>query len=542
MMIKMANKRTYDIETSLTLDYRKAAWGIERIVLDSISNHLPADSNGARTFVKLKQDGEYVDLREADRQKETTEVIFEDDGSGYDAGLLSVLFSSKAADALSVGQFGEGLKMAASASLRNDIDVEYRSKNWTAKPFARPENIGGHNLNRLCFRVAENGDQLEGSRTVFTNPTIELVEEIFQLPQKVLALNDDYRELHNEKNDADSSPYAIIIRAITSSPNGFQSGQLGNFSFSARRYNSRIIEMGDKSTSLFIKGVRVRRIGGIFSYDLGIDDISPDRIFADRNKVLDEIGSLLRGCANSSVIEKILQEAHDNPDRNCYEFEAFAKRGKALQTKRDSFTKHYEEIEPPEEVYFSGPKDKIPENLWATTFRRMFGENAVVASYNVNANEDAKLMGYIPIKLNRNLSDYLTGYGIDTADKITRDLEYHWLDKDDLTESEREMLGRVDKINNVVLEERIPVDVRVYSGLFTKTEREVESSAGVCTALEDGTKYIGIKRSQLGDFRDFSETYIHELGHYVTGADDYDRRFTDFFVNALAKIARHYIS
>lgn len=32
----MAEKRTYEIETSLTLDYRKSAWGIERIVHRSI--------------------------------------------------------------------------------------------------------------------------------------------------------------------------------------------------------------------------------------------------------------------------------------------------------------------------------------------------------------------------------------------------------------------------------------------------------------------------------------------------------------------------
>jgi len=43
-------------------------------------------------------------------------LLFEDNGAGYDAGLLSVLFSTKRADALSVGQFGEGLKLIAAAA------------------------------------------------------------------------------------------------------------------------------------------------------------------------------------------------------------------------------------------------------------------------------------------------------------------------------------------------------------------------------------------------------------------------------------------
>jgi len=110
-------EKTYVYKTSLTLDYRKEAWGLERLVLDCISNHLPADSGGTETHVKFKQDGEYVDLKEVDREKEIEEIVMADDGRGYPVALLSVLFSTKT-DHISVGQVGEGLKMAAGASLR----------------------------------------------------------------------------------------------------------------------------------------------------------------------------------------------------------------------------------------------------------------------------------------------------------------------------------------------------------------------------------------------------------------------------------------
>src|SRR3989344_1982495 len=152
----MSEVKTYKIETSLTLDYRKERWGLERIVLDGVSNHLPADSEGNSIYVKLKQDGKYVDLKEADPNKPTEEVIFEDDGKGYDAGLLSVLFSTKGADALSVGQFGEGLKLVAAAALREKLDIEYHSKNWIATPYTKRERIANHDLDRLCFRIIEN--------------------------------------------------------------------------------------------------------------------------------------------------------------------------------------------------------------------------------------------------------------------------------------------------------------------------------------------------------------------------------------------------
>jgi hypothetical protein len=554
------SESTYEIETSLTLDYRKSAWGIERIVLDSIANHLPDDSNGTITSVRLKQDGQFVDLKEADKEKQVEEAVFEDNGSGYDAGLLSVLFSPKAADSLSVGQFGEGLKMVAAAALRHGLDVEYRSRNWRAIPYTKPENIGGHSINRLCFRVTENGDNLEGSRTVFTKPSEALIAEIFELPGKVLALNDSYRELHNEKDNVD---YTLTQFK------GYETYTVPLWKPCAvrksSRYKSRIIEMTDGSTSFFIKGVRIQGSNSLFSYDLGLSNISPDRIFADKESVLDEIEALLKGCSNIEVIEKVLREAHRIPDRYCDEFEAFRDRksaqtlGQNMGLGRPMLTDYFRgrnetnlntllgegkvDIEAGKYLeYLKSYADNMPQNHWVVTFRKLFGEDAVIASHDTNINSDAEIMGYRPIKLNYSVADYLSANGILSADKIENTQEYRWIHDEDLTDSEAEMLRRVREINQVVLGEERDIDVRVYSGLFLKSGREVESSNGVHVTEQDGTKYIGVKRSRLGTLKDFTTTYIHELGHTETGAGDADRRFTEFFVKALSKLSIHYMN
>ncbi|MBI5002216.1 hypothetical protein HZC31_02430 [Candidatus Woesearchaeota archaeon] len=533
----MAETRTYEIETSLVLeDFRQLSWGIERIVLDSISNHLPADSNGTTTSVKLEQDGVYVDWREADRTKKTTELVFEDNGSGYDAGLLSVLFSPKAGDPFSVGQFGEGLKRVASAALKEGLEVEYRSKNWRAKPFRKSEHIGGHNINRLCFRVTENGDRLEGSRTVFTNPSVQLLDEVFQIDKKVLALNKDYTVLYDEKEREDD-PFGFAVYTLENNKNspltsipiaascevlptrntaslldyeiGSQQavGHLTQFRNKAhygsspkRKYNSRIIQMQDDTTSLFVKGVRVEEIEGIFSYDLGLDDISPDRMFVHRDKALDDLEELLKDCTNTEVIEKILQRTHDDPEKWYYECYAFAKRGPSkngLYGEINDDISMLRTIKMFKENLSIKNYLKIQKNLWVTTFKKMYGENAVLASDDVNTNQDALLMEYTPVKLNRCIATYLKENGVQTADTIRKEHEYHWIERSDLTEDEQQMLTRVDEINAALLEERIPIDVRVYSGLFTKTGREVESSKGVQITEADGTRYIGIKRERL---------------------------------------------
>ncbi len=505
----------YEFPTSLTLSYRESAWGLERIVLDSISNHLPADSKGTNVAVKLKQNGIYVDLKQADPSKETEEVVFEDDGAGYDVRLLSILFSSKFADALSVGQFGEGLKLVATAALRKGIRLEYNSRNWTAAPFAKKECIDEHGFSRLCFKVIENGNSLKGSKTVFLNPSKELLDEIFELPEKVLALNEDYRELYNEKDCIDGLSYFL--------------SKLGG-------YNSRIIGLDTEERALFIKGVFVSKIPAIFSYDLGLANIAPDRMFADTDKVLNRVESLLKGCANPEVIAAVLKEAHDNPQKLYYEFMAFENRkvGDILDRK-----KNYNEFEPSFKIEI---KDKYglkgeKENLWASVFKMIYGEKAVIASNDTDINKDAEIMGYKPIKLNGGIADYLKKAGIENADEFVQEKEYRWVSNNELTQDELSVLKRANRINEAIGFKDTP-ETRIYSGLFLKSGREVETSKGVYINKRDGTKFIGIKRSVLKDRNDFDVTYIEELGHHISQAPDYSRAFADYFIQVVADLIR----
>lgn len=535
----MSQTKDYQIETSITLDYRKSAWGLERIVLDGVANHLPEDSNGTKVSVKLKQDGQYVSLNEADPKKKTEEVVFEDDGSGYDAGMLSILFSSKTADELSVGQFGEGLKLVATAALRNGVDIEYHSKNWIANPFAKPERIGGHDVQKLCFDIHENGFNLDGSRTVIRNPSDSLMTEVYQIPDKVLALNDSYKVLSKEFS-------------------GF------GFLSDKKAYPSKIIQLQNGRTTLFIKGVKVQDSQSIFSYDLGLNNITPDRIFADRDRVLDSIENLLKNYASPEAIKTVLVKAFVEPDGNYQEFQAFYNRRQQNQFGVREFEPLEYEFEPIGLGYgkeeFGLPKIRKPltweekqkrkeadlewnarSSPWAIAFRDLFGENAVLESHDVNENRDAELMGYKPVKINPGIASYLKEQGVKDVYGLVKERDYKWIDTSELSESERSLVQRIDEINQVILGKPMPVDVRIYQGLYTRAGREIESAYGVYVTEPSGRKYIGIKRERLGSLEDFTEAYIHELGHDVTGAGDANRAFTEFFVKALSKLAIFYM-
>jgi len=104
------------LETSLTLEYEKKNWGVERICLDGIQNHLPSDSKGEHVWVRCLIDGNWVTLDEARQRKDEIEAVrFADDGVGFDVRNLALLYSTKSEEEGSSGQFGEGMKMMAAA-------------------------------------------------------------------------------------------------------------------------------------------------------------------------------------------------------------------------------------------------------------------------------------------------------------------------------------------------------------------------------------------------------------------------------------------
>jgi len=522
--------KTYEIETSLTLDYRKSMWGLERIVLDGVSNHLPDDSHGTKISVLFKQNGEYVDYKDASSETKVEEVVFSDNGTGYDAGLLSVLFSTKTADSLSVGQHGEGLKLVAAAALREGLDIEYQSRNWTAVPYKKHERIGRNNIERLCFRITENGSHLEGSRTIVKNPNEDFVKEVFSLPDKVLLLNDNYTELYNEGNRESD----LIVKYI-------------NFG-KTKTYPSKIIELGNGSTDLFVKGVKIQKIDSIFSYDLGIDEITPDRYFANRNKMLETIENLLKTCKDTEIIERVLRTAELEPDRNYEEFAAFMPRVedpfqsvRKLEPIRYKAVMEDGKIAGLEDMFEGKEPDKmfskiLPENSWLATFKRMYGENAILANQmDTNINKDAEIMGFRTVTLNNAVEGYLESIGVRRARERDFKKDYRWILEEDLTQDEREVLEFSNDINQMYGLQKIPI--RIFSGVFFDTGRESESDLGVWIMEKNGDKYLGIRRDRLQNPLDFASTYIHEAGHNESGKPDYHRDFTDYFVTQLAREA-----
>lgn len=161
--------RTEHYDTSILDNYRN--WGIERICLDGFQNHLPADSKGTRCFLQFLVDDRWVDYEEAVLQKDKiAKVRFADDGVGFSNKNLKFLSSQKSSEDLSAGQFGEGLKLIAMASVNLGLGIEIQSQNWMARAFGQPETITNYRSGRA---VEEKHNQLAWDVSVFDGNPIK---------------------------------------------------------------------------------------------------------------------------------------------------------------------------------------------------------------------------------------------------------------------------------------------------------------------------------------------------------------------------------
>ena len=527
------------IETSITTKYREDAWDLDRIILDTISNHLPKDSNGYETKIFLKQNGIYVPLENADKNVKTEEVIFEDDGSGYHWKLLSVLFSTKDKDPLSVGQFGEGAKLAPAAAIRNKIELEYHSRNWIAKPYLKPIEIEltdketketyKETVYKLCFNVDEYAnEEIKGSRTILRRINNTFLDEIFKIKEDVLYFNKNYDLLYTKKFEFGYSP--SIIKLNNPSNNVSQN-------------------------KIFIKGVKIQSEAlALFSYDLGEEHLSADRKYVNYEDDI-AVQSSLQSSRNTIVGKKEKYSFKQGLGISSIDFNEILEEIKSYNLAEIKNEKKYNLEEKITDYNIHPMSDyeleRIRRNelqskayLWKKMFYSMFDleengikKTAVLASEKEQINEDAKHLGYNPIKLNKNIKNFLIKLNIPTADECVSSIiqDYKWLTLDDLTSEEKEIIKSTKQINEILGYNK-PIELRIYSGIYSSIGRELKSMPST-KGNESGNSYIAIRRDQLISIERATKLYIQELSSIASEDHKTSRTSVDFYTHTLVKLA-----
>ncbi|MEN1761735.1 ATP-binding protein [Anoxynatronum sibiricum] len=249
------NEREYlfkeEFDVNLTLDYENDSWVEWHILREFISNAL--DSVGG--------DKDRISI-----QSTVDAITISDDGEGYGIVLAKRIgASSKKTDSESIGQFGEGTKMALLTCLRLGLDVTLGSQNWLIQPFEKELEC----QRVLFYRVYETAVPAQGS-FVQLQTTDKLRSIIEQLGHYFL-------------------PYSTVTPL-------WQSDTGSVYPRCKQEHLGRV----------YNKGVFIKEVEALFDYGVSMEKLNRDRDLMDTSELADQVGSLLRHTDQEEIIKAII--------------------------------------------------------------------------------------------------------------------------------------------------------------------------------------------------------------------------------------------
>ena len=287
-------------------DYRQSNWGVTRICLDGIQNHLPTDAKGTTCWLHFEIDGKWVSVEEARLSpRKITRVRFADDGVGFTPDNLLYLHSTKSSEAQSVGQFGEGMKLASMASINLGLGLEIQSRNWTAFAVGEDKQLINtrdndriENRKKLVYNITEyeGGENLVGSRTIFHSPSQGFIDFALTLPSYVLELQPNYKHL-----------FSTNLGDIVDSSVGGQ---------------------------VFVKGIFIEQLNSLFSYNFDLAGVNPDRNQLSNFSVDNAVNIIVQNITDirvmKTLIAKMIEYYRNNSKQYSWDWPFELKAGESL--------------------------------------------------------------------------------------------------------------------------------------------------------------------------------------------------------------------
>jgi hypothetical protein len=353
------------LSINLTLDSGALKrWGVERILVDGIQNHLPDDSGGltVKAYLRLKNGRTAPWEKAKDIDAAHVEaIVFEDDGWGYDRQQLRLFLSTKnkqdgTVQKKAAGQFGEGQKMVTAAAVRDGLAIEFRSwdarQSWRAAGGSRPITVNAgkpneRNTHEVLMHVedAPRPKTPSGSQTTISRSQEAQAEKnfaalyaLFQgLGELALHVRSDYRPLAS--SDAGSIVAAdrslLYVRGL------------------------KVVDaLDEKYTSGYGSWKKT-----LFSYDFADADINRDRDTIPNNELTKLVWLILESVPDAGILKTLLEVASQENGAH-YDISSYSSTGS-----------QYLEFQSIDGYY--APKNA---GAWKTAFHELFGEEALVAA------------------------------------------------------------------------------------------------------------------------------------------------------------------
>lgn len=236
-------------DTNLCLSYENDTWSEWHIIREFVSNALDAVYGDVNMVEIINKDGF---------------VYIHDEGSGFPIKYAKRIgASSKKDDSSTIGQLGEGCKLAILTCIRKGINIILLSQNW----LIIPKIIELEEQQILFFNIYETSESISGSLVI-----IKATEQITDIIDNI----EDYFLQYNK----DKCLFGDISNGIFPCANG-----------KAKLYN---------------KGVFIRENNGLFSYAISIDKLNRDRDLISYSDIAYEVRNLWADFNNKELIKVFL--------------------------------------------------------------------------------------------------------------------------------------------------------------------------------------------------------------------------------------------
>jgi len=470
---------TIILDSWAALNYRAKEWGAERIVFDAVSNHFPEDSGGSQYWVKFYQENQWVPLEEYNPNKDVKKIVMYDNGKGYPYIYTILCYSSKHDKETATGQFGEGLKMISAAAIRNGIDLEFGSRDWRAKPFAKKITIDYNDdemkkIEVLCQEVTIGHPRYYGSFTMITEPNQEIIDQVLSFRDRIIDFREDIKYRIN-----------LNSRHRVFCPEKNQPGEL----FIKR------IKYGVSKPLL----LTYQMLGSAANTLL-----TPDRNHVIEHRLDTQLSYIISLFDNVNLIKTFLSSARD-----CYEGN----------------------------LTISPTIEPAHPEAWVEAFLQLYGEKAVLEDRSdESVNSNAENIGFKVVKsLPTGLHIFLFKAGIPSATQnVSYDYSWHTVFPEELNSKQIEIYNLHKRINELLIPKgRSIPEIHIFSKAMRGLE-EATWFLGMAN-WDNEVEKIYIRLNQLESPQQFCATYGHEVNHILSKSADITRAFENKLTESLGK-------
>jgi len=239
-------------DVNLTLQYENDRWSEWHIIREFMSNALDAVDGQIDSFT-LSEEEESIHIH--------------DHGSGYPINYAKRIgASSKKNEEQSIGQFGEGTKMAILTCLRKRIKVRLASQDWLIIPKSVPIE---DDMDVLVFDIYKSDETIQGSLV-----SIEATQEIKEILK-------------------DKGQYFLQFSTLSPLYGSMNQGIYPSVS----------------KTKLFNKGVYIKDIDALYTYGISINQLNRDRDLIDDDTLTQRIREIWNKVNNPNIIQRYFEES-----------------------------------------------------------------------------------------------------------------------------------------------------------------------------------------------------------------------------------------